>query len=247
MSLKAILTSIEEIADTKGLSTPFICGGAPRDKVMGQVQNIEDIDLTTGNKDIHELAKEVSLSLPEASYRIMPDGHAQIMLRGTKLDFSSNYHINNIELILSKGGVINPTEMQCELYSRDFTCNALLMSLDLKEIKDPTGLGMPDIKKKLLRTCLPASITLGVMPKRVIRIIYLAAKLGFEVDQEIIDWVKKNPQSLLGAKKSDIANKLNKALDYNKDIVINLLDKMELWKYLPINDVTSKLLTPGRI
>ncbi|MES1987437.1 MAG: helix-turn-helix transcriptional regulator, partial [Pseudomonadota bacterium] len=47
------------------------------------------------------------------------------------------------------------------------------------------------IKSKTLRTCLPAAITLGYDNKRVVRILYMAAKLDFSVDQEIIDWVKQ--------------------------------------------------------
>lgn len=248
MSLRGILKLITEIAETKGTSTPYICGGTPRDKVMGRINDMVDVDITTGDDSIHVLAKELSLVLPEASYKQLGDGHAQIDIRGIKLDFSSNFLVPNIGKLLRGGGIKSPTDMQCELYSRDFTCNTLLMTLDLKKIKDPTGLGIADIKKKLLRTCLPASLTLGAQPKRVIRIIYLAAKLGFEVDQEIIDWVKKNPSSITGAKPHSIAEKLGMALDYDKQKTIHLLDQMDLWKHLPITSEVSKLMTsPERI
>lgn len=242
MTLRGALKLIQDIAQVKRVSTPFICGGTPRDKVMGRISEMVDVDITTGDKTIHRLGRELADALPDAIYKKHDDGHAQINMDGIKLDFSSNFLVPDIKAILNRVGIANPTDMQCELYSRDFTCNALLMSLDLKTIKDPTGLGIPDIKKKLLRTCLPASLTLGSQPKRVIRIIYLATKLGFEVDQEIIDWVKMNPSSLASAKPRTIAEKIRSSLEYDKPKTIHLLDSMGLWKYLPATSETSNLM-----
>ncbi len=206
---------------------------------MGRAEKLDDVDLTTGDDNIHYVAKEASIAFrgPGVDYKLLDDGHAQIIIDGFKLDFSSNYNIPGIKNMLIKAGLEEPTSMQLELYSRDFTCNALLMTLDLKTITDPTGLGIKDIKAKLLRTCLPAAITLGNDNKRVVRIIYLAAKLGFEVDKEIISWVKVNPESLTkGSTSQYVIKKLKKACESDLNKTVKLIGEMNLWPFVPVID-----------
>jgi tRNA nucleotidyltransferase/poly(A) polymerase len=233
MTLVEIFQLIEQTAQEKGLSTPFICGGTPRDKIMGRLNQLADVDITTGDASVFQLAKEVAVKLPGSKIKTMADKHSQIMLDDLKIDFSSNFLVPNIVQMLKGVGIEQPTPLQCELFSRDFTCNALLMSIDLEKIYDPTGLGIKDIQNKFLRTCLPARITLGSQGRRVIRIIYLAVKLGFEVDPEIIDWVKKNPKAILDAKPRQISEKIETALNIDKTRTIQLLDEMKLWDVLP--------------
>lgn len=219
---------------SKGMSTPFIVGGTPRDKLLNRVDKMVDLDITTGDSSIHIFGRELAKVIPTANYKRFPDGHAQLVLDGLKIDLSSNFRVPNIKLMLQKAGIANPTEMQCELYSRDFTCNALLLSLDLKTIQDPTGLGINDIRRKRIRTCLPANITLGSQNKRVVRVIYLAAKLGFDVDEEIIKWVKSHPESFANAKPKYLAEKLQKAINADKEKTLKLISEMGLWRYIPM-------------
>lgn len=232
MELIDILNSLSKIAKEMGKSTPYICGGTPRDKVMGRPMVIEDIDITTGDQSIKILARELAKRFG-GNYKEMLDGHSQLILDRFKLDFSTNYIEPGVDTMLINAGMKNPSQMQQELYSRDFTCNALLMTIDLKKILDPTGLGLQDIKSRTLRTCLPAKITLGSDLKRVARVIYMATKLNFKVDQEIIDWVRKNPQSIVPDGKSDYTTKkINQALDYNPDMTVRLINTMGLWPYV---------------
>jgi tRNA nucleotidyltransferase/poly(A) polymerase len=214
-------------------TTAYICGGTPRDKVMNRLSNVSDLDITTGDKSILYLAKEVAAKFPGASFKQLDDGHSQLFLEGIKVDFSSNYNLPNLLNILQKSGLKNPTPMQMELYSRDFTCNALLMTLDLKKVLDPIGLGLDDIKKKRLRTCMPAYMTLGYDNKRVVRVLYLAAKLGFSLDAEIVDWVKKHPESLSSPDPGYVAKKLKEAFEHDAEITEKLIGELGLWPYVP--------------
>lgn len=244
MNLPEILGILSKIAADMN-SNIFCVGGAPRDKVMQIPSNIEDIDLTSGDDKIHYIAKEASIKLksPNMSYKVLDDGHAQITIGSFKLDFSSNFNIPDIKNILAKAGLKGATDMQAELYSRDFTCNTLLMTLDLKQILDPTGLALKDIKSKILRTCLPAAITLGYDNKRVVRILYMAAKLNFDVDEEIIEWVKNHPTSIANCAPNYLVKKLAKSIEYNKDKTVELLDKMNLWKSIPPMKELQSLMT----
>lgn len=245
-TLKELLSLIAEAAKKSGASIPYIVGGTPRDKILNRLDQIEDIDITTGDATIKLLGTELSKVIP--NYKVMSDGHAQVVVDRFKVDLSSNFRVPGIKMMLYRAGIEKPTEMQCELYSRDFTCNALLLSLDLKNILDPTGLGIKDIQKKIIRTCLPAQLTLGSQHKRIVRIIYLAAKLDFEVDLEIINWVRANPNFFADAKPKFISSKLLKALSYNKTKTIKLLDVMNLWKWVPpLPELIPYMNVPGRI
>lgn len=248
MTLTELLKLIEATAQKLKISTPFICGGTPRDKVLGRASLINDLDLTTGDEGSHKLALALSQALPNSYYQRMEDGHAQITTDNLKLDFSSNFRVPGIEEFLQKSGIAHPSEMQMELYSRDFTCNALLMSLDLKTVFDPTGLGTKDIKNKLIRTCLPAKLTLGVDNKRIVRVLYLAAKLGFEVDSEISDWIKANPSVIANVKPQYLVKKLHRAFEFNEDRTAQLITEWDLWKHLPTTPWTLPYLSrPERL
>jgi tRNA nucleotidyltransferase (CCA-adding enzyme) len=244
MKIAEILKLIHDIAANKNLSEPFICGGLPRDKVLGKLSEIKDIDITNGDQSIHKLALETAKVLYKkgAEYKISKDGHAQIIFNKIKYDFSSNFIVPNIKSLLLKSGLKNPTDMQMELYSRDFTVNALLMTMDLKTIKDPLGLGIKDCKNKLIRTCFPPEITLKNDPKRIPRAIYLSSKLGFKLDDEIIDWIKLNKHILSEVDNNYITEKINSALSYNEENTINLLNELDLWNNIPSNALLSDII-----
>lgn len=227
------------IASEKKYSQPFICGGTPRDKYLKRLDNISDLDLTTGDRSIHALAKDASAVLGQKyqiSTKVADDGHASIHIGDLKMDFSSNFVVPGIEKILAAQGLTKLTPMQKELYSRDFTCNALLMSFDLKTILDPMNRALKDIQAKRIVTCLDPSITFTSNKNRVARSIYLAAKLDFEVDEKIINWVKTHPESIRFGSDHALTQKLNKALDYNPEKTLKLLGEMNLWNHIPISE-----------
>jgi tRNA nucleotidyltransferase/poly(A) polymerase len=234
MHLSELLYAIGKIAEDKGLSTPYIVGGLVRDRLLNKAAIINDVDITTGDAGIRSLAIEMASRLrDQASYIVFPDGHSSLQIDELKLDFSSNFKILGIVDMLKKGGISNPTEMQKELYSRDFTCNIALMTLDLKTIMDPSGLAVSDIKSKIIKTCLDPDITLGYDNKRIIRAVYLSAKLDFDIASEIINWVRKRPELVNNITAQYITKKVNKALGYNKDRTIEALSVMKLWPHIP--------------
>lgn len=241
MRLKEILTTLHDIqVKNPKISAPFICGGIPRDKVIGQAASkYADMDITNGDDTIKYLAEEFAVAFG-GKYNVKKtsanDGHVTIHLNNFKVDFSSNFMVPQIENHLKKLGIEQPTSMQKEIYSRDFTCNALLLSLDLKEISDLTGKGLADIKAKTLRTCLSPELAFAYNTNRIPRIVYLACKLGFEVDQSIIDWVKKNPKFVQQSNAKYISEKIAKAMTFDKERAVSLITQMGLWKLIPISD-----------
>lgn len=232
MNIREVLTLIDTLAKRHNLSRAFVVGGVPRDKLLGRLKAVEDIDITNGDNSIHKLSELLGEETGGA-YKKFPDGHSHVIIDSIKFDFSSNYYDPQVKPLLAKAGVKNPSDLQIELYSRDFTVNCLLMGMDLEEVKDPLGLGVNDIKARRIRTPIPAKFTLGNDHKRIVRVIYLAAKLGMEVDEEIIDWVRANKQYFSDAKPKYLSTKLQQAVNYDKEKTIELLTEMDLWDVAP--------------
>lgn len=217
----------------------FLCGGTPRDKYLGRLDNIADLDFTNGEKSIDLLSQAFATKLSERyniTRKSMADRHSTIFVGNLKVDFSSNFIVNDVDKWLLRKGIDHPTNLIREMISRDFTCNALLMSLDLKHITDPTKQSFIDIKARKIKTCLPPQITLTSNRNRVIRAIYLACKLDFDVDEAIIDYVRKNPQTVKIATDKATSEKLNQAFERDADKASSLLSKMNLWSYVPITE-----------
>lgn len=218
----------------------MICGGTPRDRYLKHLENISDLDLTTGDKTVDYLSQEFSEELSKqynVTRKSMDDGHSSIYIGSFKMDFSSNFNAPNIDALLAKQNIIKPTEIQKEMFSRDFTCNALLLTLDLKTLTDPTLNGFKDIRDKMIRTCLSPEVTLITNKNRVARAIYLAAKLDFNLDNNIIKYVQANPASIKVSTPKALAEKLNEAFKKDPDKSSFLLTKMNLWNYIPITQV----------
>lgn len=236
MKLQEVFSSLKEVQEKIGSSPPLICGGVARDKFMNRLENVSDVDITTGDKTVSYLAQEFAISLNKKyniSKREMPDGHITIFLGNLKLDFSSNFRVPNIEIIL-KDLKVPSTDLNQEMFSRDFTCNSLLLSLDLRKIMDPTHRGFEDIKNKIIKTCLSPEITLTSNKNRVIRSIYLATKLNFDIDPKIIEFVKKHPESAKIATERVSIEKLNQAFEKDPDKASYFLTQMNLWDQIPI-------------
>lgn len=240
MKLRELLQQMKKVQENIGSSEPYICGGTPRDRYMKRLDNISDLDITTGDKTVQYLAQELGSELSEkynVTRRSHDDGHSSIYIGTFKMDFSSNFNVPNIDVILKNKGIVNPTEMQKEMFSRDFTCNALLLSLDLKNLIDPTKQGFKDIKDKVIRTCLDPKLTLTTNKNRVVRAIYLASKLNFDIDPAIIEFVQRNPTSVKISTEKAMAEKLNEAFNRDADRAAHYITKMNLWGEIPITEV----------
>jgi poly(A) polymerase len=241
MKLRELLTLIQGVGQENDIES-WICGGTPRDRVLHILEKeVADIDITTGDRKVFNLAEEVALELKKSyniSVRQGEDGHKSIIFPGNKfkLDFSSNFQTQGIEKILFAKGIKLPTDLQKEIFSRDFTCNTLLLDLALTKIKDPTHMGIRDIKAKILKTCLAPEITLSVNKNRIIRIIYLAAKLDFDVDENIIKFVSQHKDLIKTSSDHYIKKNLDKAMAKNPERAVHLIKQMDLWDVLPMTE-----------
>jgi tRNA nucleotidyltransferase/poly(A) polymerase len=69
---------------------------------------------------------------------------------------------------------------------RDLTINSLFYNIQSGNIEDFTGQGIKDLENKIVRTPLPAIITLTDDPLRALRAIRFACRLNFNIDSELL-------------------------------------------------------------
>jgi tRNA nucleotidyltransferase/poly(A) polymerase len=229
--------TLERLAKDADVSTPYIVGGLPRDKVIGiPAKAVKDIDITTGDKGSLALAMSATNEWPEANFRMYDDGHSSLSFKNIQMDFSNNFKVPGITAELKKMGIKDPSEMQKEIYSRDFTINTLLQPMDItKDPLDITGKGIEDIKNRLLRTPIDPDLTIGYDPRRILRAIKLAVKFGFEIDPELGKTLIKYRGSVKSISLNHIKKQINEMLKMDSEKTIDLLSKYKLLPIIPLS------------
>ncbi|MFZ4506386.1 MAG: CCA tRNA nucleotidyltransferase [Fimbriimonas sp.] len=176
--------------------TPFedqvwLVGGAVRDRLLGRPTG-DDLDLTTTQSG-PELAQHLyRLGLathPPVLFERF--GTAMLTIGGTQVEIATtrkdSYDGLTRKPVVERGTVAE------DAARRDFTINALFQPLSNGPILDPTGLGLADLKAKILRSPLEPKATFRDDPLRMLRAVRFRWKLGFAyaegLDQAIRDSV----------------------------------------------------------
>jgi tRNA nucleotidyltransferase/poly(A) polymerase len=102
-----------------------------------------------------------------------------------------------------KPSQVEPGTIIEDLLRRDFTFNALVWRLldvaqgpDKDSILDLTGMGMADLKAKIVRTPLDPNETFDDDPSRMLRAVRFAVKYGFELDPKTRQAIKRNAKQV---------------------------------------------------
>lgn len=116
-----------------------------------------------------------------------------------------------------------------DLYRRDFTINAMAKGLD-GEIIDPFG-GLEDIKNKVIRLVNPKAFSED--PLRMIRCVQFSARLGFDIEEQTFNEIKKNTHNIKDISSDRILIEFDKMVNKgDPSIGIELLDKSKLFNYI---------------
>jgi len=231
MKLKELLNEINVVSKNFNTSRPYICGGVVRDKYMGNLLKINDVDITTGDESIKLLGSEFYNKFKD-KYKIKTeianDGHRTIAFGNLKIDFSSNYITPEIENIVGR----KLSLLEQETFSRDFTCNAMISDLDLTNIKDITGKSFSDIKEKIVDTCIAPEKTF-IQKNRAIRSIYLAVKLNFGIHKRVVEYLSKYPIMIQNGSIKGLKEKVKYCFEKDKDKTLYYLNKTNMIKFIP--------------
>lgn len=185
-TIKTYLERITAVADDL-LMKAYIVGGMPRDILFGLgITDDTDIDITEVNGNAFDLAYFVAAKYDLQEPEIYESsGTALVVMPDSRFIEFHNAYYNAPHIIDSLHAIgIEPTSINKDVYSRDFTINSLLMDLESEEIFDLTGKGKEDIANKVLRTPLDPLKTLAIDPKRILRGIRFKIQFGLKVDPE---------------------------------------------------------------
>jgi len=221
--------------------TLYVVGGFPRDIVFDfGVDEETDLDVTEKNGNAFDLAFFVAAKygLPDPII-YESSGTALITLEsGRKVEFhNAYYNVPHIvdELFLKK---IEPTPINKDVFSRDFTINTLLLDPKSLRIFDLTEMAIHDIENKILRTPLSPMKGFAVNPKNILRGVRFKAQFGLKSDSEydlavkknlpaLIYWLQAHPNSKM------VQSTVEKAFEYNPEIAYEEFDKIGIIKFLP--------------
>ncbi|BBA17111.1 CCA tRNA nucleotidyltransferase [Blattabacterium cuenoti] len=201
----------------------YVIGGYVRDLLIGKMES-KDLDILTIGEGIR-LAKEVSKTLiPSPKIRIFKRfGTAMLEYNNQRIEFvgsrKESYSFS------SRNPIIKLGSLQDDQNRRDFTINALAISLNRNnygELIDPFG-GLSDLKKKILRTPLDANITYSDDPLRMMRAIRFASQLQFEIEKNSFQSIQKNKNRISIVSIERIVEEFNKILLSEKPSVGLLL------------------------
>ena len=198
---------------TQELNTEsYLIGGFVRDHLLGR-EKAKDIDIVAVGSGI-ELAKAIKQKLPNAKpIQIFKSyGTAMVQWEGITIEFvGARKESYSRE---SRNPKIFSGTLEEDLKRRDFTINALAVSLNSKNIGkliDPFN-GLQDLKNRVIKTPLDPSITYSDDPLRMLRAIRFAAQLKFKIENRSLQAIKENVNRLSIINSERIVGELNKIL-----------------------------------
>ena len=210
-------------------------------KVVIPKEKYIDIDLTVrGNfmEFAEQLAEELNIKtiVPFEDFKTarLVEENYQIEIAETRKE---SYYID------SRKPVVESTTLEEDLLRRDFTINAIAMSLnkeDFGSIIDPLG-GIKDLNKGIIITPLDPDETFSDDPLRMLRAVRFAAKLNFQVASNILDSIDRMSKRLEIISWERITEEVIKCLKTDKpSIAFYLMKDTGLLKYVfPEMDVMS--------
>ena len=209
-----ILQQIGKIADEANKKV-FGVGGVVRDLILDR--EIKEVDLMVIGDGI-EFAKKVAdkigvskiVPFHKFSTAHIPNKPIAIEIAAARQETYSSES--------RKPKTIKYTDLKGDLIRRDFTINAMAVSITPKnfgELHDPYN-GLDDLKAKRLVTPLEANKTFSEDPLRMIRAAYFASKLDLKIEQDCIESIKQQADRIKIVSQERITNEFTKILSTDK-------------------------------
>jgi len=201
----------------------YVIGGFVRDLLLKRDFK-KDIDVVAVGSGI-ELALKVSEMLPKKPKVQVFKTYGTAMLRfeDTEIEFvGARKESYNFE---SRNPVVENGTLEDDQNRRDFTINALALSLNEKnfgDLIDPFN-GLEALENKTIKTPLDPDITFSDDPLRMMRGIRFAAQLGFEIEEKSLQAIERNKERIKIISGERIVDELNKILMTEKPSVGFLL------------------------
>lgn len=198
-------------ASEKANFQAYVIGGFVRDLFLNRTS--KDVDIVCLGSGI-ELAKTVAADLtPRPKLSVFKNfGTAMLKLDDWEVEFvgarKESYNRNSRKPVVEEGS------LEDDQNRRDFTINAMAISLNKKdygEIIDPFN-GMEDLKKGILRTPLEPGLTYSDDPLRMMRAIRFSSQLNFTIEEESLLAITSHKERIKIVSMERISDELNKII-----------------------------------
>lgn len=197
---------IKLVKQWKPTAKAYTVGGCVRDELLAK--SIKDFDVVIDCPDSDNPAidfvdflKKSGLCKNFATYPRFGTARFTITVPGKT---SSGTFEETIECVMPRkehyfDGPRKPSDVEkatiaIDASRRDFCCNALYKDLETKKILDPTGHGLSDLNKKILRTPLDPNETFKDDPLRMLRAIRFACVKEFSISEEVKSALRPIPE-----------------------------------------------------
>lgn len=205
---QSVFKVLADIAQTHQIEA-YVIGGYVRDIFLERPSKDIDIVVLGNGIEFAELAGKV-LKTKVAVFKNF--GTAMLKTKDLEIEFvgarKESYRSDSRKPIV-ENGTIKDDQLR-----RDFTINALAISLNKEnygKLVDPFG-GTADLENKLIKTPLDPEITFSDDPLRMMRAIRFASQLGFGIDENAINAIKKQKERISIVSKERITDELNKII-----------------------------------
>ena len=226
-----VFKKIARAAEEIGVPT-YIIGGFVRDKLLGR--KTKDVDIVCVGDGIQLAHAFAHLFRPRPQVSFFKTfGTAQLKIEDLEVEFvgarSESYQSH------SRNPEVQPGSLSDDQRRRDFTMNALAISLNAEDfgaLSDPFN-GLRDIKNKVIVTPLEPGKTFADDPLRMMRAIRFATQLDFSIASETYDAIRENAERIKIITQERITDELNKILLSKKpSIGWDLLYRSQLLKII---------------
>lgn len=210
---KDIFLKIYNIANSAG-DRVYVVGEFVRDYYLSRKSNRIEIVV---EGDAIEFGRKVGMNIKTNVSYFKNQGVATINYQGDEIVFSGAKR----RIINTGGGkpTYAPGRIQDDLLLRDFTINALAISLNSSDYGEMIDIskGLEDISKGIIRTPLQPEEVFRSNPLMMLRAIRLATQLSrydrkFQIDPDCKDAIRKYADKVDSIPKERVSEELNKIL-----------------------------------
>lgn len=216
-----VFRRISETVDAMGLRA-YVVGGYVRDYYLRRP--CTDIDVVVVGSGI-AVAEALGRQLRTKVSVFKTFGTAMLHIDGMEVEFvgarRESYSPDSRKPHVEDG------TLEDDQRRRDFTINAMAWSLNADsygELVDPFD-GMYDLEDCIIRTPCDPDITFSDDPLRMMRGVRFASQLGFDIEEETFEAIRRNRERIRIVSKERIAVELNKiVMSPRPSIGFELLD-----------------------
>ena len=216
-----VFLKISDVADAMGVEC-YVVGGYVRDLFLERPTNDIDVVVVGSGIAVAEKLKErLGRRAHLSVFRNFGTAQLKYWERGSSVNVAGE------EMILefvgarkesyshdSRNPIVEDGTLEDDQNRRDFTINAMAVCLNKErfgELVDPFD-GIADMEDGIIRTPLDPDITFDDDPLRMMRCIRFATQLGFYIEDETFDAIRRNADRIRIISGERIQEELNKIL-----------------------------------